>query len=441
MVFLLTKSASCLPTAVHRVMYKQAFMQKSLLTTSYRCKHGCSMWSKVPQGPPDAVFGVAEAYKRDSNPKKVNLSVGAYRTEQGKPWVLDSVLTAEKAMLSECINKEYGPIAGIQEFNDLASSLAFGSDSQIIKNKLNATVQSLSGTGALKIGATFIKLYLDGCQQVFLPSPTWPNHPNVFGTSGLNVSNYRYYNPPTKGFDEQGMIEDIASMPEHSVILLHACAHNPTGVDPTPDQWKRISEAIKARKMLTFFDMAYQGFASGDLDKDAWSVRFFAQQGHPLMLAQSFAKNMGLYGERVGAFTVTCADKDETCRVMSQLKRIIRPMYSNPPLHGARIAHKVMSTPFLKDKWYKEMKIMSGRILQMRMALVENLKKAGSTLKWNHVTDQIGMFCYTGMTPEQVDRLTKEFSIYLTRDGRISIPGLTSHNVAYVANAIHEVTK
>ncbi|KAI0988825.1 hypothetical protein GJ496_007010 [Pomphorhynchus laevis] len=399
-----------------------------------------SFWSKVPQGPPDAVFGVAEAYKLDSNPNKVNLSVGAYRTDNGKPWVLDSVLQAEKMLLDEKLDKEYAPIGGLQEFSVAASKLAFGQDSTILKNKQNVTVQTLSGTGALKVGASFIKQYLEKSQDVYLPKPTWPNHPNVFSTTGLNVKSYTYFNPETKGIDETQLLQDIKNMPENAVILLHACAHNPTGVDPTKQQWKRISDVIKARKLLPFFDMAYQGFASGSLDNDAYAVRLFANEGHQVILAQSFAKNMGLYGERVGALTIVCEDQDEVKRVMSQVKRVIRPMYSNPPLHGARLALKIMKTPALEQQWFDELKVMSGRILQMRQLLVSHLEKLGSTIKWNHVTDQIGMFCYTGLNPEQVDVLTKKHSIYLTKDGRISIPGLTTKNVEYVAKAIHEVT-
>lgn len=257
----------------------------------------------------------------------------------------------------------------------------------------------------------------------------------------MQLQSYRYYDPKTCGFDFSGALEDISKIPEQSVLLLHACAHNPTGVDPRPEQWKEIATVVKKRNLFAFFDMAYQGFASGDGDKDAWAVRHFIEQGINVCLCQSYAKNMGLYGERVGAFTVICKDADEAKRVESQLKILIRPMYSNPPINGARIASTILTTPDLRKQWLQEVKGMADRIIGMRTQLVSNLKKEGSTHNWQHITDQIGMFCFTGLKPEQVERLTKEFSIYMTKDGRISVAGVTSGNVGYLAHAIHQVTK
>uniref|UniRef100_A0A914WD21 Aspartate aminotransferase n=1 Tax=Plectus sambesii TaxID=2011161 RepID=A0A914WD21_9BILA len=276
---------------------------------------------------------------------------------------------------------------------------------------------------------------------MYQPSPTWGNHVPICKHSGLDVKTYRYYDKNTCGFDEKGALEDIAKIPERSIILLHACAHNPTGVDPKPEQWKKISEVVKKRNLLVFFDMAYQGFASGDIDRDADAVRMFIKEGHKIVLAQSFAKNMGLYGERVGAFTVVCDSKDEADRVMSQLKILIRPMISNPPVHGARIAHLILSTPELRKQWLADVKGMADRIITMRKQLKENLAKEGSKKNWEHITDQIGMFCFTGMTPEQVAKLTKDYSVYLTKDGRISVAGITSKSVGYLAHAMHQVTK
>ncbi|KAF3832590.1 hypothetical protein F7725_026255 [Dissostichus mawsoni] len=223
--------------------------------------------------------------------------------------------------------------------------------------------------------------------------------------------------------------------------MLHACAHNPTGVDPRPEQWKEISDIVKKRNLLVFFDMAYQGFASGDIDRDAWAVRYFVEQGHNILLSQSFAKNMGLYGERVGGFTVVCKDAEEAKRVESQLKILIRPIYSNPPMNGARIAATILNTPDLYSVWLGEVKEMAERIIRMREELAAGLKKEGSSKNWQHVIDQIGMFCFTGLKPEQVERLTKEFSVYMTKDGRISMAGVTSGNVGYLAQGIHAVTK
>lgn len=264
---------------------------------------------------------------------------------------------------------------------------------------------------------------------------------SIFGGVGLSIKKYRYFDSKTSGLDIKGCLDDIAKIPERSIILLHACAHNPSGVDPTPDDWQAISELIKNRNLLPFFDMAYQGFASGDVDKDAHSVRLFIKDGHQIVLAQSFAKNMGLYGQRIGAFSVVGQDQEQAEKIMSQLKILIRPMYSNPPQHGARIAETVLNTPALNKQWLKDVKLMADRIISMRQSLKNELAKAGSKRDWSHVTNTIGMFCYTGMSPDQVKRLAKEYSIFLTGDGRVSIAGITTKNVDYLAHAIHEVTK
>lgn len=386
-------------------------------------------------------MGVTEAFKRDQNPNKINLGVGAYRDDDGKPFVLPCVRQAEKIVVEKQLDKEYAPIAGLSEFCDAAIKLALGESHSVISNKLNATVQTISGTGALRIGKAFLQKFHSGPKVVWVPSPTWGNHGNVIRHSGLEMNSYRYYDKHTCGFDEKGALEDISNIPEKSIILLHACAHNPTGVDPTPAQWEKLSEVIKARKLFPFFDMAYQGFASGDVDRDAQAVRLFLQHGHEIALAQSFAKNMGLYGERVGAFSLLCNSQDEANRVMSQLKILIRPMISNPPIHGARLANLILRDAGLKAQWLNDVKLMADRIISMRTQLRELLAKEGSQKSWSHITTQIGMFCFTGMTEKQVERLTKEFSIYLTKDGRISVAGVSSRNVAYLAKAMHEVTK
>ncbi|XP_074618232.1 aspartate aminotransferase, mitochondrial-like [Acropora palmata] len=400
-----------------------------------------SWWSNVDLGPPDPILGITEAFKKDANPKKINLGVGAYRDDNGKPNVLPSVKKAEEKLLAKNQDKEYAPIHGLPEFTLSAAKLAFGEDSDVIKNGLNASAQAISGTGALRIGAAFLNSFFPGSKDVWLPTPSWGNHTPILKHSGLGVKQYRYYDAQTCGFDFKGCVEDILKIPENSVIVLHACAHNPTGVDPKEEEWKELSQVIKDRKLFPYFDMAYQGFASGDTDKDAWALRYFLQQGHNVMVAQSFAKNMGLYGERVGMVTVTCKSKEEAERVLSQIKILIRPMYSNPPIHGARVAGIVLSDPELRPQWEKEVKGMADRIISMRQQLVDNLKEEGSSHNWSHITDQIGMFCFTGLKPDQVERLTKEFSIYLTKDGRISIAGVSTGNVGYLAHAIHEVSK
>ncbi|KAL4613656.1 aspartate aminotransferase, mitochondrial-like [Arapaima gigas] len=400
-----------------------------------------SWWTEVQMGPPDPILGVTEAYKRDSNQKKMNLGVGAYRDDQGKPYVLSCVRKAEALIASKKLDKEYLPIGGLAEFNKACAELALGPSSEVLKGSRSITVQSISGTGSLRIGANFLSRFHTAARDVYLPKPTWGNHTPIFRDAGFQLKAYSYYDPKTCGFDFKGALDDISKIPEKSIIVLHACAHNPTGVDPRQEQWKEMSEVIKKRNLLVFFDMAYQGFASGDIDRDAWAVRYFIEQGHNIVLSQSFAKNMGLYGERVGGFTVVCKDAEEAKRVESQLKILIRPIYSNPPINGARIAATILNTPELRAEWLEEVNGMASRIIRMREQLVANLKNEGSTYNWQHVTDQIGMFCFTGLKPEQVERLTKEFSIYMTKDGRISVAGVTSGNVAYLAHAIHAVTK
>uniref|UniRef100_A0A8C8G2E2 Aspartate aminotransferase n=1 Tax=Oncorhynchus tshawytscha TaxID=74940 RepID=A0A8C8G2E2_ONCTS len=386
-------------------------------------------------GPPDPILGVSEAYKRDTNPKKINLGVGAYRDDQGKPYVLSCVRKAEAQIAAKKLDKEYLAIGGLGDFTKACAKLALGDDNEVIKS--GRVSQAFPGTSDILIPQHRFRKARD----VYLPKPSWGNHTPIFRDAGMQLKAYTYYDPKTCGFDFQGALNDISKIPEKSVIMLHACAHNPTGVDPRPEQWKEIADLVKKRNLLVFFDMAYQGFASGDIDRDAWAVRYFIEQGHNIVLSQSFAKNMGLYGERVGGFTVVCKDAEEAKRVESQLKILIRPIYSNPPMNGARIAATILNTPDLYKEWLGEVHGMANRIITMRELLVANLKKEGSTRNWKHVIDQIGMFCFTGLKPEQVERLTKEFSIYMTKDGRISMAGVTSGNVGYLAQGIHAVTK
>ncbi|XP_022082242.1 aspartate aminotransferase, mitochondrial-like isoform X2 [Acanthaster planci] len=398
-------------------------------------------WSHVEMGPPDPILGVTEAFKRDSNPNKMNLGVGAYRDDEGKPFVLPTVRKAEAKIAASNMDHEYLGITGLPEFTKASARLAFGEDSEVISSGRNVTVQGVSGTGSLRIGGNYLARFFPGIKSIYLPTPSWGNHTPIFRDSGLEVKSYRYYDKNTCGFDAAGAMEDISKIPEKSIIILHACAHNPTGVDPKPEQWEELSRIIKDRQLFPFFDMAYQGFASGDPARDAWGLRHFIAEGHTLALSQSYAKNMGLYGQRVGGFSLVCADPDEAKRCESQLKIIIRPMYSNPPLNGARIASLIMNTPELNAEWKKELELMSGRIISMRTQLVDNLRKEGSTRDWSHITDQIGMFCFTGLKPDQVERLIKDFSVYLTKDGRISVAGISSKNNAYLAHAMHEVSK
>ncbi|KAI8144038.1 aspartate aminotransferase [Fennellomyces sp. T-0311] len=401
-----------------------------------------STWANVPQGPPDAILGVTEAFKKDTDPKKMNLGVGAYRDDAGKPYVLSSVKKAEQILLDSNLDKEYAGITGIPSFTKAAGALAYGDESPVVTGNRLAITQSISGTGALRIGAAFLNAFYPGAKKVYVPNPTWGNHIPIMNHSGLELEKYTYFDKQTNGLNINGMLEDIKGAPKGSIFLLHACAHNPTGVDPTKAQWDQISKAIQEQGHFVFFDMAYQGFASGDCTNDAYALRKFVDEGHQLVLAQSFAKNMGLYGERAGAFSVACADEAEKARVESQLKILIRPMYSNPPIHGARLVSTVLNNPELKSEWLGEVKFMADRIIDMRNKLRGHLENDfGSKKNWEHITNQIGMFCYSGMTPEQVAKIKSDWHVYLTNDGRISMAGISSDNVKYLAEAIHNVTK
>lgn len=395
-------------------------------------------WKTVEQAPRDPILGVTEAFLADRNPDKINLGVGAYRDDSGRPVVLESVREAEKRVAGSHF-MEYLPIGGLREFVAESVKLAYGEDSPVVANKQVAAVQSLSGTGSCRLFAEFQKRFLPN-SSVYIPVPTWSNHHSIWRDAGVPQQTYRYYKPETKGLDFEGLMEDIKNAPSGSVFLLHACAHNPTGVDPTPQQWSEISRLMLEKNHFAFFDMAYQGFATGDCTRDAGAIRTFVQDGHRVGLSQSYAKNMGLYGQRVGAFSLVCEDAAEAGRVESQMKLIARPMYSNPPLHGALLVSTILHDGNLKDLWYKEVAVMAQRIMDMRSLLRQHLEELGSQHNWQHITDQIGMFCYTGMTPEMVDQLAT-LSIYLTRNGRISMAGVNTHNVARLAEAMHSVTK
>ncbi|KAJ3322733.1 aspartate transaminase aat1 [Boothiomyces sp. JEL0866] len=420
--------------ATSKSAFRSALQRRALINS----------WANVPQGPPDPILGVTEAFKVDTNPKKMNLGVGAYRDDNNKPFVLPSVIEAETRVFNNFHDKEYLGITGDPQFNKLAAELAYGPDSRPLKEGRLSVSQSISGTGALRIGGVFLSRFFEGKggKKIYLPTPTWGNHIPIFKDSGLEVVQYKYFDKNTNGLDFAGMVADLEKIPDESVVLFHACAHNPTGVDPTREQWMELSKLAKAKKFTPFFDMAYQGFASGNCDADAFAVRHFVEQGHNILLAQSFSKNMGLYGERVGLFSVVNETAEQQKRTDSQIKILIRPMYSNPPLSGPRIVKGVLSDPKIATQWKSEVKLMADRIISMRTQLRHHLENTyGSKKSWEHVTSQIGMFCYTGMTPDQVERIKKEFSVYLTKDGRISIAGITSGNVEYLAKAIHEVTK
>lgn len=393
-------------------------------------------------GPPDPILGLNEAFHADTFEKKVSLGVGAYRDDDGKPLVLPSVRAAEQRLLDKKLNKEYLGIAGMPDFVAKSLAFAYGKDSQALKNGCIAGVQTLSGTGGCRIAAAFINRFnLGAGNKIYQPNPTWGNHVPIFKDAGMSVEQYPYYDRTTNSLAFKGWLDVVEKSANSSAFLVHACAHNPTGLDPTEAQWKELGDAMKQKNHLVFFDCAYQGFASGDSEKDAFAIRHFVANGNAVCLAQSYAKNFGLYGERVGCFSVVCRDEEEKKRVESQLKILIRPMYSNPPMNGARIVTEILSDPALEQQWREECKMMADRIHSMRAKLVSGLKAAGSTKDWSHVTQQIGMFCYTGLSPEQVDIMRETYHVYLTKDGRISMAGVTSKNVEYISNALHDVSK
>ena len=397
-----------------------------------------SLWEPVSHGPPDAILGIAQAFAACTDPRKVSVCVGAYRDEHGQPWVLPSVRAAERQLLRQNEPKEYLPIEGDTAFVQQALKFAYGSNVDLSKI---AGVQTLSGTGACRIGGHFLARQLPATTPIYIPVPTWGNHWNIFQECGLLTKPYRYYNRASNRLDLEGMLLDISKAPDGSVILLHACAHNPTGCDPTMDEWKEILLVMERKKHIAFFDSAYQGFASGDAERDAAAFRYVVEQGKvPVLLAQSFAKNFGLYGDRCGTLSVVCGNAEQKERILSQLRLTIRPMYSSPPRQGSSIVRTVLSHPKLSRQYYKECKHMADRIHATRTKLVATLAQVGSQHDWSHITNQIGMFAFTGMSPEMCDQLTNDYAIYLTRDGRISIAGLNDSNLEYVAQAIHAVT-
>jgi aspartate aminotransferase len=371
--------------------------------------------------------------------------VGAYRDNDNKPWVLPVVKKATSILLNdETLDHEYLPITGLAEYTTAAAKLILGPECPAIKEGRAVSVQTISGTGANHLGALFLSRFYEfnGNPRIYLSNPTWANHHAIFKNVGIEPIEYAYYDPTTVGLDFQGFIEALKNAPDRSVILLHACAHNPTGVDPTLEQWKAIAEVISAKKHFSFFDCAYQGFASGDLDKDAQAVRYFIEQGLPLLVCQSFAKNAGLYGERVGALHIIAPDPSTADRVKSQLSVLQRSEISNPPSHGARLVSLILNDATLFGEWKEDIKTMAGRIIEMRKELHRLLTEEFHTPgNWDHIVNQIGMFSFTGINTEQSKWLVEKAHVYLTSNGRISMAGLNTHNIEYFARALDSVVR
>lgn len=343
------------------------------------------------------------------------------------------------------LNHEYLPIAGLPEFTTAACKLILGGDSPAIAEERTSSTQTISGTGAVHLGALFLSKFYSGPKTVYISNPTWANHNQIFSNVHLPIQTYPYFSQETKGLDFEGMTKALKDAPERSIILLHACAHNPTGVDPSQEQWKEIATIMRQKKHFPFFDCAYQGFASGDLAQDAWAVQYFVKEGFELCVAQSFAKNFGLYGERAGCFhfvTAPGSDAKQTIgRIASQLAILQRSEISNPPAYGARIASLVLNDKQLFSEWEEDLKTMSGRIQEMRTALRKKLEGLETPGTWNHITDQIGMFSFTGLSEQQVLKLREDAHVYMTKNGRISMAGLNTSNVEYFAKAVDKVVR
>ncbi|KNC49892.1 aspartate aminotransferase [Thecamonas trahens ATCC 50062] len=375
----------------------------------------------------------------------MNLGVGAYRDDDGRPHVLKCVRKAETMITNAGLDHEYAGIGGVAAFPPLAAKLALGDNCPALADGRVAALQSISGTGANRVAMAFAAQWLGkggaGASAIAMPDPTWGNHIPIAKHAGLDVVRYRYYSPENNGLDFAGMMDDLSKLEAGTPVLLHACAHNPTGVDPSLEQWREISACLADKGLFPLVDMAYQGFASGDVDADAAAVRTLVADGHDLILCTSFAKNMGLYGERTGALIFVTSTPEQATAVESQAKILIRPMYSNPPIYGARIVETDLSSPELHALWLTEVADMADRIIDVRTTLRNGLAAAGSPHNWSHITDQIGMFCYSGLTADHVAALAADHAVYLTADGRISMAGVNSSNVDHLIAAIHDVTK
>lgn len=400
----------------------------------------------VPQAPEDPLFGLMRAFKADQSPDKVDLGIGAYRGDNAKPWVLPVVKKADEILRNDPeLNHEYAPIAGIADFTSKAAELILGSESAALKEKRSSSIQTISGTGAVHLGALFLAKFYKGNRTVYLSDPTWANHHQIFSNVGLPIAKYPYFSKETKGLDFDGMKAALAAAPDQSIVLLHVCAHNPTGVDPTEAQWAEIADLLAEKRHFPFFDCAYQGFASGSLQRDNAAVRLFTERGFEFLVCQSFAKNFGLYGERAGCFHFVTGPGPEASqtisRIASQLAILQRSEISNPPLYGARIVATVLNDATLFKEWEENLTEMSGRIITMRKVLRAKLEELGTPGTWNHITDQIGMFSFTGLTETQVLKLRDDAHIYMTKNGRISMAGLNTRNVEYFAKAVDKVVR
>ncbi|HZY18707.1 MAG TPA: amino acid aminotransferase [Ramlibacter sp.] len=396
-----------------------------------------SLFQAVEMAPRDPILGLTEQFNADTNPHKVNLGVGVYYDDNGKLPLLQCVQRAEKQMMEAPKARGYLPIDGIAAYDSAVKNLVFGADSEPVKSGRVATVQALGGTGGLKIGADFLRKVNPGA-KVLISDPSWENHRALFTQAGFTVDSYPYYNAARRGIDFDGMLTALNMAAPGTIVVLHACCHNPTGYDLTPQQWDEVIAATKARKLVPFVDMAYQGFGQG-IAEDGVAIGKFVASGQDFFVSTSFSKSFSLYGERVGGLSVLCENKDEAARVLSQLKIVIRTNYSNPPTHGATVVATVLNTPELRALWEQELGGMRARIKEMRTALVGKLKAAGVQQDMGFIAQQVGMFSYTGLSKEQMVRLREEFGVYGIDTGRICMAALNTKNIDAVSQAIARV--
>ncbi len=400
--------------------------------------HSASLLAAVQMAPKDPILGVTETFNSDKNPHKVNLGVGIYYDDTGKVPLLECVHQAEIALAEKSSPRGYLPIDGLAAYDHAVRELVFGADCAAVKEGRVITVQTLGGTGGLRIGADFLRRLLPQA-QAWISDPSWENHRALFETAGFTVNTYPYYDPASRGINFAGMTNSLNTLPAGSIVVLHACCHNPTGVDLSAEQWTEVIDIVVARRLMPFVDIAYQGFGDG-IDADGEVVRRFAAAGCPVLVSNSFSKSLSLYGERVGSLSVVTSDSAEAARVMSQIKRTVRTNYSNPPTHGGQIVAMVLASPTLRALWEKELGQMRGRIRDMRHQLVEKLHTLLPGSNFNFVTAQRGMFSYSGLSKSAVERLRNEFSVYAIDTGRICVAALNSRNIDHVSQAIAKVT-
>ena len=395
------------------------------------------MFENIKAAPADPILGLGEAFKSETRTNKINLGIGIYKDAQGATPIMRAVKEAETRLLAKENSKNYLGIDGIADYNQRTKALLFGADSPIIAQDRARTVQSLGGTGALRIAAEFIKRQTKA-QNVWISTPTWPNHNAIFNAVGMTIREYRYYDAERKALDWDNLIADLSNANEGDVVLFHGCCHNPTGIDPTPEQWKQLAELSVKNGWLPLFDFAYQGLANG-LNEDAVGLRTFAANHKELLVASSFSKNFGLYNERVGAFTLVAENADIAATALTQVKSIIRTLYSNPASHGGATVATVLNDPQLRQEWENELTEMRERIKKMRHLFVQLLKEYGAKQDFGFIMEQNGMFSFSGLSAEQVDRLREEFAIYAVRSGRINVAGITEDNIRYLCESIVKV--